>query len=397
MAMCLMYGLVRIYFQVPGTPEHLKKYRKSHNNQPGLKQVHYGMAQDNNRSESFLYGKKTYVGEHVDQVIQAQNLEGLAEYYNDVKESKYASHVREPLAKSFVRGHQLPEKTKEEKFQFGVPTIGSESAKDVLYPFGREKEEKPEHQSQYNKTHGAFGPGEQKQRDYNWPVDNNQHRFGFSEGRVPGGADNSLRPELYPKTKIVQKTVEDQKAVAHDILGQSKNLGQGHLPIDNSTSFGVKTMGNDKWNAAQCLSGDPTDREVQPDEDLGKCTKSGCRNEVRCEADNERVFGAPSIRLDIPYKEKKSVADHQNYGDEPDAVELLFPNTFTELGITETDFAKLRTRGEVKQLFEAIGYQYMVGKFNAIYNRARHYCESPDDRCSVRAFMQAVKELDPIE
>lgn len=103
------------------------------------------MANDNNRENNFLYGKKTYQGEHVDQVIQAQNLEGLAEYYNDVKESKYASHYREPLGKSFVRGHDLPETTKQEEFKYGVPTVGSESAKDVLYPFGREKEEKPDH------------------------------------------------------------------------------------------------------------------------------------------------------------------------------------------------------------------------------------------------------------
>lgn len=107
-------------------------------------------------------------------------------------------------------------------------------------------------------------------------------------------------------------------------------------------------MGNDTWNAAMCLSGDPTPKEVEPDSDLGKCVKPGCRNEVRHDGDNERVFGAPSIRLDIPFKEKKSVADHQNYGDEPDAVELLFPNTFTELGITESDFAVMRSRDEIR-------------------------------------------------
>eukprot|EP00355_Strombidium_rassoulzadegani_P002451 CAMPEP_0168610254 /NCGR_PEP_ID=MMETSP0449_2-20121227/1682_1 /TAXON_ID=1082188 /ORGANISM="Strombidium rassoulzadegani, Strain ras09" /LENGTH=37 /DNA_ID= /DNA_START= /DNA_END= /DNA_ORIENTATION= len=34
-------------------------------------------------------------------VIQAQNLEGLADKFNEMKESKYASHQREPLGKSF--------------------------------------------------------------------------------------------------------------------------------------------------------------------------------------------------------------------------------------------------------------------------------------------------------
>ena len=182
--------------------------------------------------------------------------------------------------------------------------------------------------------------------------------------------------------------------MANDQLGQSRNLGQGDAPIDPNTIFGVSTKGENQWNAAQCLRGLGRDEDMQPDKDLGKCIKAGCRNEVRRVEDNDRVFGAPTIRTDIPYKEKKSVADHQNYGDEPDAVELLFPNTFTELGITEADFSTLRAREDIKALFEAIGYSFKVGKFNAIYNRGRLYCDSPDDRCSVRGFMNAVKELD---
>jgi hypothetical protein len=34
---------------------------------------------------------------------------------------------------------------------------------------------------------------------------------------------NERNDESFPKTVIVQKTVEDQKAVASDILGKSKN------------------------------------------------------------------------------------------------------------------------------------------------------------------------------
>ena len=108
-----------------------------------------------------------------------------------------------------------------------------------------------------------------------------------------------------------------------------------------------------------------------PDKDLGKCVKSGCRNEVRRPEDASRAFGAPTIRTDIPFKEKKSVADHTNYGDEPEAVDLLFPNTFTELGISEYDFQVPRSREQIKRLFENIGHSYKIGKFNAMYNRAK--------------------------
>lgn len=83
--------------------------------------------------------------------------------------------------------------------------------------------------------------------------------------------------------------------------------------------------------------------------------------------------------MDIPYKQVRSVADYGNYGDEPEAVDLLFPSTFTEVGIEESDFMSLRDRASIKALFESIGYSYKVGKFNAMYNKAKEICQSPND------------------
>ena len=55
--------------------------------------------------------------------------------------------------------------------------------------------------------------------------------FGYGEKRVENGAAMALHAERYenqfPKTTIVKKTVEDHRAVAQDLLGVSKNLGQG--------------------------------------------------------------------------------------------------------------------------------------------------------------------------
>ena len=379
------------FYHPPGTPPHIKKFRKSFNNQPGVKQTHYGVADDPKLDENVALGKKTYGSEHVDEVIRAQNLAGLADYNNDLKEGKYHSHIREPLGKSYVRGFKMPEVVNQEDFKFGVPTISSECAKDVLFPAGGEREER-------NKTND---PAVQKERQYNWNMDKAKHSFGYAEAKVLNGAAYSLHPErkdgAFPKTVIVKKTVEDFKAVTHDILGKSKNLGQGKPPIDEEQPFGVSSVGGDPWNAAKCIHGEPTEKEILPDNDLGRSTKVGCRNEVRNDEDLNRVFGTPTIRLDIPYKEKKSVADHQNYGDEPDAVDLLFPNTFTELGISEYDFSALRSREEVKQLFSRIGYSYKTGKFNAMFNRAKALDNSGEDACSVRAFMKIVEEMNDIE
>ena len=97
------------HMNVPGTPEHLKKYRKTHVNQPGQIQRHYGVADDPLKyPANFSYGKGTHNSEHVNEVIAAQNLKGLQDKFNDIKESSYASHVKEPLGKGYVRGYNWP-------------------------------------------------------------------------------------------------------------------------------------------------------------------------------------------------------------------------------------------------------------------------------------------------
>jgi len=188
---------------------------------------------------------------------------------------------------------------------------------------------------------------------------------------------NERNHEMFPKTVIVKKTVEDQKAVSTDILGVSKNLGQGQTDRGQDFVHGMKNVqANDPWNAARCIHGEPTEKAIQPDHDLGRSTKPNCRNLVRKPEDAHRSFGLPTIRNDIPFKDKRSVADFQNYGDEPEAVDLLFPSNYSELGITEEDFRKPRPRQEIEIMFRSVGYEYKIGKFNAMYNRAKEIGEA---------------------
>jgi len=63
------------------------------------------------------------------------------------------------------------------------------------------------------------------------------------------------------------------------------------------------------------------------------------------------------------------------------------------LGIEESDFQAPRDRASIKQLFETIGYSYKIGKFNAMFNKAKEICGSQNDCVSVRAFMTAVQML----
>lgn len=85
---------------VPQTPTELEKFRKNHVNPPGKIQKHWGLAKDMAlHGPAYVYGKQTFSSEHLGGVIKAQNLAGMADKFNDIMESKYKSHVKEPLGK----------------------------------------------------------------------------------------------------------------------------------------------------------------------------------------------------------------------------------------------------------------------------------------------------------
>ena len=75
----------------------------------------------------------------------------------------------------------------------------------------------------------------------------------------------------------------------------------------------------------------------------------------------------------------------------------MFPSGHSELGVSEHDFRALRTRDQIRALFEKIGFTYKIGKFNAMYNRAKEIAGSTDDKISVRDFQCAISEMHNIE
>lgn len=110
----------------PGTPPHIRKYRKLTQIEPGLIQVHPGLQDDKvNRGKDYTYGKPVFGSDHVDTVIKAQNLSGLADKFNDTMEKKYESIKREPLGKSYSREYNWPPAAEQGKTTFGLPTKDS--------------------------------------------------------------------------------------------------------------------------------------------------------------------------------------------------------------------------------------------------------------------------------
>ncbi|KAL4491814.1 hypothetical protein ABPG72_006069 [Tetrahymena utriculariae] len=384
----------------PGTPEHIKKYRKSYKNQPGQTILHYGIYDDQKPPETFVYGKKIEGSDHVQQVMDSGKTDGIKQMINEIKEAKYHSRQVEPLGKRMERNYEFPQEVHQNNFKFGLATINSENtAKEVMFPQKPSINDQAAH-DQYVRSHGNYEAGEQKNRNYNWKVDPQQHRFGKTDKIASNEVVYCLNQEAlqdqFPKTTIVQKKQEDFRNFKEDHLGLPKNLGQTNAKNNPDMVFGARLGGPDEWNAGKCISGEATLKEVQTDKDLGKTNRFGFRN-VTKEGDENRVFGVPTIRNDIMKPQMKSIADPNNYGDEKPAVSLLFPKKYDYMGVEQDDFKIKRHKYEIKDIFEKIGYKYKIGKFEGIFKRALEIENSTDNKASCSSFLQAIQEMDHIE
>ena len=153
----------------PGTPEHLKRLRKLNNMAPGVIQVHPGLQNDKQPvPEGHTYGKPGYGSDHVDMVIKSQNFSGLADKFNETKERRYQSHIREPLGKTYNRNYVWPDLADNGRMAFGLPSREEINAKELLYPRNGAAPEDRVHSEMYKKTHANYEAGEQRNREYEW-------------------------------------------------------------------------------------------------------------------------------------------------------------------------------------------------------------------------------------
>jgi EF-hand domain-containing family member B len=103
----------------------------------------------------------------------------------------------------------------------------------------------------YVRSHGAFAPGEQRRRPYNWVstgVDPKEFRFGaVARSDVMNGVQKALNSEADNHTihcpALVNKAVEDHKLVNSDVLGKSRKLGAGDRGLAQDFTFGKPTLG----------------------------------------------------------------------------------------------------------------------------------------------------------
>jgi len=285
-----------------------------------------------------------------------------------MNEQRYIKAKREPLGKSIIRNYIFPDAVKENNFKYGLKTSGDHTAKDLIYAPNIENSE--EQKKNYEITHGLCDPGYQKNREYNWyDIDKKSHCFGKPQKREYNGAKNSLITDFqeaqYPKTKIVDKRLEDYRQATDDLIGKSKYRGTINPDIEEDHVFGKPSIkGGDLWNIGRCINGDTNNPLLlEEDKDLGRSIsyKSKLPTIKPKEYDPNKIFGLPSIRYDLTKKKNPSVQDikvkhyfyifHKknikNYGDEKDAFDLLYPNTFSYRNVHDEDFDVLNNPEDV--------------------------------------------------
>jgi len=376
-----------------------KKYRRSQKEVIGVKQIHHGIYDDPKDCEMLVHGVPTKASEHVDDCFAFKNASGIKNFLHNFREEKYVRNIREPLGKGIKRNYAFPDVVGDDEFRFGVKsTVKNYNAKDLMFSSRLSEDEKTK--MMYQKTHGHTDPGEQKDRNYKWPVDKHAHYFGIVQPIEIDGAKKSLVHDLeggnFAKTKIVNKHLEDFRQATVEGLGKPHCHGSLHQKLPEDFCFGVKSMKDTNWNAGMCLFGDPSARSVkdlQPDPDLGKSHL--CRSKLKAVTlnTNTRVSGLPSIRIDLPKKQFNSVANIVNYGDESDVYELLFPNHHTHKGLTNEHLTTPIPKEELKVMMKNKGYEIEESEFETIFSLCVGKTQNQENKVTFNDFIAVVRNL----
>tara|TARA_B110000208_G_scaffold184000_1_gene237347 strand:+ start:119 stop:1414 length:1296 start_codon:yes stop_codon:yes gene_type:complete len=365
----------------PTTPPEVQKYRRTRI-KAGERVVHYGSAEDVARAEAarallppedqaFGRAVPTQGGGddvHVADVMKAGPTTQFEATKASLDEATYHRNRLEPLGKSYVRGHVLPDEVLQPGFMFGaVPKGGgSGDVKGLLYP--RVDFDDDSKHEQLLTSHHAFYPGEQRRRNYGGAYDPTR-KFGQASSAGAGGPQGSrgvadaLRDD--PKitgTVIVSKRQVDAKASLDHPIGRARTVST-HSP---HMTFGVSTKGQMGTTAAETLAGSYSLADQLPDESLGRSSRPGWRN-ITTET---RAFGCPTIRRDIPVPARRSVADGKNYGQGASAKSLLYPGEYSLQGVHDSEFVQGRDADVIREIFAGIGLTFSDADFAMLWRRS---------------------------
>lgn len=187
----------------------------------------------------------------------------------------------------------------------------------------------------------------------------------------------------------MQKTVTDFQNFTHDHLGKVRKTGAGLHNLSADYTYGASTMKDPgAWGTKECIEGNATVEEQMPDPDLGRTLQPGWRNITN----ENRAFGVPNVRTDIPLPKLRGCADNANYGDECDAKELLYPSDHAWKGVQPDDFFQPRSLDEIMSIMECSGFDLTAEQGKEVYQNASSF--HPAGLVSLESFRHTMLDMD---
>lgn len=385
--------------QRPPTPPEQRKYRMLSVHEPGKIARHYGAADDPIPEGPF--GVVHRNGESVAEQLANYPTTDMARWQLEQSEDIYASTKREPLGRGYQRGTRIPAGMGTDRpFGMVVDAQGKERARQalhIMFPTDQPPdavESTTRAHDMYIRSHAAYLPGEQKNREYDWQrtgVDPTTHRFGaVDKNQYRDGVRKALHPgldqTLQQPAVISSKIHTDFKLSNTDQLGKTKKLGTGERNLAPDHTFGMPSLRHGVRGATveELLKHSLPMEQQQPDADLGKSLREGYRNI----APEDRVFGAPSIRTDIPAPTKRSVSSTVNYGNEPDALQLLRPPKSVERGVHEAHYMEMRPKDDVQAIVNEADIPLTDDQFDVVFKMASE-ADGEANKCCLDTFFRA--------
>eukprot|EP00591_Stephanopyxis_turris_P006111 CAMPEP_0195522504 /NCGR_PEP_ID=MMETSP0794_2-20130614/20739_1 /TAXON_ID=515487 /ORGANISM="Stephanopyxis turris, Strain CCMP 815" /LENGTH=447 /DNA_ID=CAMNT_0040652275 /DNA_START=52 /DNA_END=1395 /DNA_ORIENTATION=+ len=380
----------------PATPPELRKFRKSAF-LPGERVIHRGQVDDLHRqmaerdqlpASQQAFGSAAKESSHVQDVFAHGPQTEVAEIKSQFAETKFR-HTNVPIGKPRPSTQTLPAHLKNNSdYSFGVKCNVSQPAKELLFPQDNGDDLHPE---VYIKSHGSYEPGAQTKRNYDWSstgVNPNDYVFGKNESVDGDSAAACISQPTRATIRVVSKAQKDYMTAKVRYIGKPTSYGNHK---DKDRTFGLPSDPKAKpgnWNAGDCIRGD---YGMDDDPKLGKATRKGARNLTT----ETRAFGCPTIRDDVAPPKNRSVSDSQNYGNDPQAHELLFPSQFSAIGVHDEDFTKQRPPSTIRKIFANIGRSFTDDEFVRVWWRAATAGDiNGDGIVSVKEFSNAADEFE---
>eukprot|EP00736_Rhodelphis_marinus_P004756 Rmarinus@m.8557 len=374
----------------PPTPDRLRRFRQARSGELGERVKHWGEQEPVPQTGPF--GRKTVKEESAASAFATLPANLVEQVEKTRAERVYLSEKLEPLGRGMVRGHNVPQGPAAVFGKSNETRAWDVNVKEVLYPA-----DDPANEESAKRTliHPTTEPGEQRKHGYNWEspgIDPKIHRFGYCPEQADlagGGVKNAMYELDLKKTVLIPKNLAQYQESTADKLGQTNNSLHKERGLPEDHVFGAAAKVDEgEANVSTCIEGQfmvPTD----DDAGLGRATRPGWRNELK-PGDDARAFGVPTVRLDIQAPDQRSVADTQNYGDEPSAQSLLYPSLLMKAGITTADLVILRPRDAIQRICQD-AFNVTDEEFDLIFKEA----SDSANLASVESFAKCFQVLRP--